>query len=38
MSLDKCTMETVDDLIFDAIEAVKGRYQKLPDKFPSANT
>ena len=32
MSLDKFTMETVDDLIFDAIEAVKGRYQKLPDK------
>ena len=25
-------METVDDLIFDAIEAVRGRYHKLPDK------
>ena len=25
-------METVDDLIFDAIEAVRGRYRKLPDK------
>ena len=25
-------METVDDLIFDAIEAVRGRYHKRPDK------
>ena len=32
MSLDKFSMETVDDLIFDAIEAVRGRYHKRPDK------
>ena len=32
MSLDKFTKETVDDLIFDAIEAVRGRYHKGPDK------
>ena len=25
-------METVDDLIFDTIEAVRGRYHKRPDK------
>ena len=25
-------METVDDLIFDAIKAVRGRYHKRPDK------
>ena len=25
-------METVDDLIFDAIKAARGRYQKRPDK------
>ena len=31
MSLDKFTMETVDDLNFDAIEAVRGRYHKRPD-------
>ena len=32
MSLDKFSMETVNDLIFDAIEAVRGRYHKRPDK------
>ena len=32
MSLDKFSMETVDDLIFDAIEVVRGRYHKPPDK------
>ena len=32
MSLDKFTMETVDDLISDAIESVTGRYHKRPDK------
>ena len=32
MSLDKFTMETADDLNFDAIEAVSGRYHKRPDK------
>ena len=32
MSLDKFSMETVDDLIFDAIEAVRGRYHKRPNK------
>ena len=32
MSLDKFSMETVDDLIFDATEAVRGRYHKRPDK------
>ena len=32
MSLDKFSMETLDDLIFDAIEAVRGRYHKRPDK------
>ena len=25
-------METAEDLIFDAIEAVRGRYQKRPNK------
>ena len=32
MSLDNFSMETVDDLIFDAIEVVRGRYHKPPDK------
>ena len=32
MSLDKFTMEMVDYLNFDAIEAVRGRYHKRPDK------
>ena len=32
MSLDKFTMETVDDLNFDAVEAVSGRHHKRPDK------
>ena len=38
MSLDKFTMETVDDLNFDAIEAVRGRYTNDLIKTPSANT
>ena len=32
MSLDKFTTETVDDLIFDANEAVRGRFHQRPDK------
>ena len=32
MSIDKFTMETVDDLILDAIEVVRGRCHKRPDK------
>ena len=32
MSLDNFTTENVDDLIFDAIEAVRGRFHKRPDK------
>ena len=32
MSLGKFPTETVDDLIFDANEAVRGRYHKRPDK------
>ena len=32
MSLDKFPTETVADLIFDANEAVRGRYHKRPDK------
>ena len=32
MSLDKFSTETVDDLIFNATEAVRGRYHKRPDK------
>ena len=32
MSLDKFTTENVDDLIFDAIDAVRGRFHKRPDK------
>ena len=32
MSLDKFTMETADDLIFDAVEVVRGSYHKRPDK------
>ena len=31
MSVDKFTMKTADDLIFNAIEAVRGRYHKRPD-------
>lgn len=31
MPLDKLIMETADDLIFDTIEAVRGRYHKRPD-------
>ena len=32
MSLGKFSTETVDDLIFDANEAVRGSYHKRPDK------
>ena len=32
MSLGKFPTETVDDLIFDANEAVRGSYHKRPDK------
>ena len=32
MSLDNFITENVDDLIFDAIEAVRGRFHKRPDK------
>ena len=32
MSLDKFTTENVDDLIFDVIEAVRGRFHKRRDK------
>ena len=32
MSLDKFTMETVDDSILDAIEAVRGRHHKRTEK------
>ena len=32
MSLSKFPTETVDDLIFDAIEPVRGRYLNRPDK------
>ena len=32
MSLDKFTMETVDDSIFDATEAVRVRYHKRSNK------
>ena len=32
MSLDKVTTENVDVLIFNAIEAVRGRFHKRPDK------
>ena len=32
MYLNRFTMETVDDLIFDATEAVRGRYHKRPIK------
>ena len=32
MSLDKFTAEAVDELIFDAIEAVRGRFHKRPDE------
>ena len=32
MSLGKFPRETVDDLIFEANEAVRGRYDKRPDK------
>ena len=32
MSLDEFTMETVDDLISDLIQAVRGRYHKRPDQ------
>ena len=32
MSLDKFTKETVNDLIFDLIKAVGGRYHKRHDK------
>ena len=32
MSPDKFTMETLDDLIFDLTEPVRGRYHKQPDK------
>ena len=32
MSLDKFTTENVDDLIFDVIEAVRGRFHKRLDK------
>lgn len=38
MPLDKFIMETADDLIFDTIEAVRGRYHKRPVKTLSANT
>ena len=38
MPLDKFTMETVDDLVFDTIEAVRGRCHKPLDKKSSANT
>ena len=31
MSLDKFTMEIADDLIFDAVEVVRGSYHKRPD-------
>ena len=32
MSLDKFTTKNVDDLIFDAVEAARGRFHKRPDK------
>ena len=32
MSPDKFTLEAVDELIFDAIEAVRGRFHKRPDE------
>ena len=32
MSMDKFTMETFDDLIFNALEAYNGRYCKRPEK------
>ena len=32
MSLDKFTTKNVDDLIFDANEAARGRFHKRPDK------
>ena len=38
MPLDKFTMETVDDLVFDAIESVRGKCHKPLDKKSSANT
>ena len=38
MPLDKFTMETVDDLVFDAIEAVRGKCHKPLDKKSSVNT
>ena len=32
MSLEKFTTKSVDDLVFDAVEAVRSRFHKRPDK------